>query len=101
MGAKHLMSIRAGGWRCIVLADPLSVALGNEPVRVDGEILGRVTSGGYGYTIERSVAYAYLPPEHAGPGTAVELDIFGEWVGGEVAEEPLFDPGGERVRGSA
>jgi 4-methylaminobutanoate oxidase (formaldehyde-forming) len=84
-----------------VLEDPRSVALGNEPVRVGGEVLGRVTSGGYGYTIERSVAYAYLPAEHAEPGTAVELDIFGEWVGGEVAEEPLFDPGGERVRGSA
>ena len=84
-----------------MLEDPRSVALGNEPVRVGGEILGRVTSGGYGYTVERSIAYAYLPPERAEPGTAVELDIFGEWVGGEVAEEPLFDPGGERVRGSA
>jgi 4-methylaminobutanoate oxidase (formaldehyde-forming) len=85
---------------CIVLEDPRSVALGNEPVRVDGEVSGRVTSGGYGYTIERSVAYAYLPAERTEPGTGVELDIFGEWVGGEVAEEPLFDPAGERVRGS-
>ncbi len=49
--------------RCIVLEDPRSVALGNEPVRVDGEIVGRVTSGGYGYTVERSIAYAYLPAE--------------------------------------
>jgi glycine cleavage system aminomethyltransferase T len=86
---------------CITLEDPRSVALGNEPVRVDGDIVGRVTTGGYGYSVERSVAYAYLPPEHAEPGTAVELDIFGQWVGGEVAREPLFDPGGERVRGSA
>jgi glycine cleavage system aminomethyltransferase T len=86
---------------CITLEDPRSVALGNEPVRVDGQIAGRVTTGGYGYTVERSVAYAYLPPEHAEPGTAVELDIFGRWVGGQVATEPLFDPGGERVRGSA
>jgi 4-methylaminobutanoate oxidase (formaldehyde-forming) len=86
---------------CIVLDDPRSVALGNEPVRVGGEIAGRVTSGGYGYTIERSVAYAYLPAERSSPGTRVELDIFGEWVGGEVVKEPLFDPGGERVRASA
>ena len=67
---------------------------------MNGDVLGRVTSGGYGYTIERSVAYAYLPAEHAEPGTGVELDIFGEWIGGEVAKEPLFDPRGERVRGS-
>jgi glycine cleavage system aminomethyltransferase T len=87
--------------RCITLEDARSVALGNEPVRVDGEIVGRVTTGGYGYTVERSVAYAYLPPDRAEPGTAVELDIFGSWVAGEVSGEPLFDPSGERVRGSA
>lgn len=70
-------------------------------MQVDGEIVGRVTTGGYGYTVERSVAYAYLPPDRSDRGTAVELDIFGSWVGGEVTSEPLFDPGGERVRGSA
>ncbi len=83
--------------RCLVLEDPRSVALGNEPVRVDGEIAGRVTTGGYGYTVGRSIAYAYLPPEHE-VGTAVEVDIFGRWVAGEVAAEPLHDPRGERVR---
>ena len=83
---------------CLTLADPRSVALGNEPVRVEGEIAGRVTSGGYGYTVERSIAYAYLPPDRAEPGTAVEVEIFGEWIPGEVAAEPLFDPRGERIR---
>ncbi len=83
---------------CLVLEDPRSVALGSEPVRVDGEIVGRVTSGGYGYTVERSIAYAYLPVESATPGTRVETEIFGEWIGGAVAEEPLFDPKGERIR---
>src|SRR5205807_5999053 len=83
---------------CLVLDDPRSVALGSEPVRVGGEILGRVTSGGYGYTVERSIAYAYLPATFAGRGTSVEVEIFGEWIPGTVAEEPLFDPAGERVR---
>src|SRR5215203_3841862 len=40
--------------RCLTLADPRSIALGNEPVRVGGEIVGRVTSGGYGHTVGRS-----------------------------------------------
>ena len=84
--------------RCLTLEDPRSVALGNEPVRVDGEVIGRVTSGGYGYTVERSIAYAYLPSELE-VGTRLEVDLFGEWVSGEVAGEPLFDPKGERVRG--
>jgi glycine cleavage system aminomethyltransferase T/glycine/D-amino acid oxidase-like deaminating enzyme len=83
--------------RCVVLEDPRSVALGNEPVRVDGDVLGRVTSGGYGYTVERSIAYAYLPAD-VQLGTTVEVDIFGRWVTGELVEEPLWDPKGERVR---
>ncbi|HEY2161979.1 MAG TPA: glycine cleavage T C-terminal barrel domain-containing protein [Solirubrobacteraceae bacterium] len=84
--------------RCIVLEDPRSVALGNEPVQVGGEVVGRVTSGGYGYTVERSIAYAYLPAS-VELGTEVAIDVFGEWVGGAVTTEPLFDPAGKRVRG--
>jgi glycine cleavage system aminomethyltransferase T len=83
--------------RCLVLDDPRAVALGNEPVRVDGAIAGRVTSGGYGYTVERSIAYAYLPPDLP-DATRVEIDVFGEWVPGTVSAEPLFDPAGERLR---
>jgi glycine cleavage system T protein len=83
---------------CLVLDDPRSVALGEEPVRVNGRICGRVTSGGYGYTVDRSIAYAYVPPEVAEAGHAVEVEIFGRWVPGEVAAEPLFDPKGERLR---
>src|ERR1019366_4296250 len=79
--------------RAITLTDARAVALGNEPVRVGGEILGRVTSGGYGYTVARSIAYAYLPSEIA-EGAEVEIDIFGEWMPGVVAVEPLFDPTG-------
>ncbi|TMC52631.1 MAG: FAD-dependent oxidoreductase [Chloroflexi bacterium] len=82
---------------CLVLDDPRSIALGSEPVRIDGEVAGRVTSGGYGYTVAQSIAYAYIPV--ACPvGTAVEVDIFGSWIAGRVAKEPLYDPTGSRVR---
>jgi 4-methylaminobutanoate oxidase (formaldehyde-forming) len=83
---------------CLALDDPRAVALGEEPVRVDGDIVGRVTSGGFGYTVERSIAYADLPAGAADAGRAVEVEIFGGWVRGAVAPEPLFDPKGERVR---
>ena len=85
--------------RAIALADPRRLVLGNEPVRVDGEIVGRVTSGGYGYTVDTSIAYAYVPID-AKPGTPVEVDLFGDWVPGEVVSEPLFDRSGTRVRGA-
>ncbi|MGI9184231.1 MAG: GcvT family protein [Solirubrobacteraceae bacterium] len=83
--------------RCLVLEDPRSVVLGNEPVRVGDDIRGRVTSGGYGYAVKRSIAYAYLP-RAVEVGDAVEVDIFGRWIPGEVAQEPLFDPTGDRLR---
>ena len=83
--------------RCLTLDDPRAIALGSEPVRVGDEAVGRVTSGGYGYTVEKSIAYAYLPAEH-GVGAEVAVEIFGEWVSGVVADEALFDPNGERIR---
>ncbi len=83
--------------RCLALEDQLAVALGSEPVRVGDSLVGRVTSGGYGYTVERSIAYAYLPAEHD-IGTEVAVEIFGEWVPGQVIAEPLYDSAGERIR---
>jgi 4-methylaminobutanoate oxidase (formaldehyde-forming) len=83
---------------CLVLDDPRSVALGSEPVRVGGEISGRVTSGGYGYSVGKSIAYAFVPARFE-VGTAVEVEVFGAWVPGHIAAEPLYDPEGVRVRG--
>ncbi len=65
---------------------------------MEGEVLGRVTSGGYGYSVERSIAFAYVPAAAVEPGRRVEVEIFGEWVEGSIAEEPLWDPAGERIR---
>src|SRR3954469_9090872 len=102
IGREALVDAKECGPRtklcCLVLEDPRSVALGNEPVRIEGEIRGRVTTGGYGYTVGRSIAYAYLPPDRADEGTQVEVEIFGPWIPGRVAREPLLDPHGERVR---
>jgi 4-methylaminobutanoate oxidase (formaldehyde-forming) len=84
---------------CLTLDDPRSIALGSEPVRTkDGDIVGRVTSGGYGYAVGASIAFAYVPVAHAEVGTRLSVDIFGEWIEGEVRAEPLYDPKGERVR---
>ncbi len=101
IGRDALVATKAAGperrLRCLVLDDPLVVCLGNEPVRVGDAVVGRVTSGGQGYAVERSIAYAYLPPD-CGVGTRGEVALFGEWIGFEVAREPLYDPAGERLR---
>ena len=82
----------------IVLDDPRAVVLGNEPVKVDGRMAGRVTSGAYGPYIRLSVAFAYLPVELSAVETAVEILIFGNWIKGKIAKGPLYDPKGLKVR---
>ncbi len=96
IGQPALRAAKAAGltrrMALIVLDDPRQVVLGSEPVRLsDGSarVVGRVTSGGYGYTAQRSMAYAYLPVEHATVGTPVQIDLFGTWVAGTVSASPL------------
>lgn len=83
--------------RCLTLNEPHAVPLGGEPVRVDGKVVGRVTSGGFGYTVDKPIAYAYLPADTA-IGTELSVELFGDWVHGVVAREPLFDPSGARIK---
>ena len=84
--------------RCLVLDDPRAVTLGSEPVRVGASITGRVTSGGYGFRVGASIAYAYLPTEQAAFDTRVEVEVFGEWIGATVVRDSPWDPTGERIR---
>ncbi|AWS40274.1 hypothetical protein DKM19_01935 [Streptosporangium sp. 'caverna'] len=82
---------------CLVLDDPRQVCLGGEPVRVGGRPASRVTSGGYGHRVDRSIAYAYLPAG-AAPGDRVEVGVTGTWVDATVTAEPLYDPSSTRIR---
>jgi 4-methylaminobutanoate oxidase (formaldehyde-forming) len=102
VGREALAAQQAAGparrLRTLRLADPLDVALGSEPVRVGGEVVGRVTSGGQGFRIGASLALAYLPSDGAGLGTAVEVEVFGRWIPAEVVADSAYDPKGERIR---
>jgi glycine cleavage system aminomethyltransferase T len=55
-----------------------------------------VTSGGYGYTVQKSIAYSYLPVEREAAAVAVAVD--GDWIEAEVAPGALYDPKGTRIR---
>jgi 4-methylaminobutanoate oxidase (formaldehyde-forming) len=83
---------------CLTLAEPTAIAIGNEPVRIKDEVVGWVTSGGYGYSIGKSAAYSYLPMAYTAAGTALDVEIMGERIAAVVASEPLWDPKGERIR---
>ena len=74
---------------CLTVDDPHSVPQGREPVYADGRPAGYVTSGAYGWTIGKNLAYAWLPVEYARPRTRVEIECFGKRLPAKVAAEPL------------
>jgi dimethylglycine dehydrogenase len=73
-------------------------AIGDEPVFQGDEIVGRVTSGGYGHTVGKSLAMAYVKSELAKPGTRVDISILGHRYPAEVVPTPYYDPENERLK---
>ena len=71
---------------------------GGEAVYLEDEVITRVRSGGYGYTIRKNILYAYLPVGLAKIGTRVEVELIeGRYVA-EVTQTVLYDPKGEKLR---
>ncbi|MEO1611529.1 MAG: glycine cleavage T C-terminal barrel domain-containing protein, partial [Pseudomonadota bacterium] len=74
-------------------------ASGSEPIfTVDGKPAGKVSSGAYGYHVDKSLALAHLYAHAAEPGTEVDVFILGKPHRAKVLAEPPFDPRGERLR---
>ena len=83
---------------CLLFDDRTHLVMGKEPVLKGDRRIGYVTSAGFGYTVGRSIAYAYLPTEHAEVGTGVEVEYFGRRYPATVSGEPLYDPGMTRLK---
>ena len=74
-------------------------AIGDEPIRYEGEVKGWVTSGGYAHASRVSVAMGYVAKEIADKQYGWSIDILGETLPAAPQIEPLFDPSAERMRG--
>ncbi|NOE24770.1 FAD-dependent oxidoreductase [Ruegeria sp. HKCCD6157] len=83
--------------------DPEVVLLGRETIYRNGERVGWLTSGGYGYTVEKSIGYGYIrnangvDAQYVTSGT-YELDVATQRVPCEVTLKPLYDPQMSRVK---
>ncbi len=101
IGREALVKIKAEGVQrklCTITMNPDVVAYGGEAVYVDEKIVGRLRSGGYGFTVNKSIGYVYLPIEISKTGTPLEVECFGEMIRGEVAADVLYDPKGEKLK---
>ena len=97
--AKPLAKRLAG----FTIADPRAVLVGRETILRNGSPVGYLTSGGYGYTLQRSIGYGYVrnadgvSDDFLRSG-AYEIVVASETFPAEIGLEPFYDPSNERVK---
>ena len=102
LGREQLLAGRERGlnYRLVTLeiqgADDAD-ALGNNALTRDGELIGRATSGGFGFRTGQSLALGMVRPEYAQAGIDMEIDILNKNYRAVVVPESPFDPDNERL----
>ncbi len=107
LGREALVEQRQTGLKrrltCFTADDNDVVLLGRETIYRNGERVGWLTSGGYGYTVDRSIGYGYVrnqagvDREYLRSGN-YELEVASRRVPASIHFGPLYDPGNERIR---
>ncbi|MES0828222.1 FAD-dependent oxidoreductase [Ruegeria sp. SCP11] len=72
--------------------------LGGEAVYRNGDKVGSISSGGYGPVSGRNLAFAFVQPEAALPGTKLQVMVFGNLYPATVLFEAVLDPENLRLR---
>ena len=73
-------------------------ARGSEAIYKGGELVGRATSGGYGFRVDKSLALGLVQAAHAPIGTELDIEILGKLHPATVIEESPYDPRNEALR---
>ena len=85
--------------RIFMVVDALDCdVMGDEPIWLDGKVVGWVTSGGYGHFVDQSLAQGYIPTELFKPEMKLEIEILGERRAARLQMDPPFDPEAKRMR---
>ena len=64
----------------------------------DGTVVGRATSGGFGFRLEKSLALAMVRPDLAIAGTKLMIDILDQRLSATVLEDSPYDPNNVQLR---
>ena len=74
-------------------------AIGGNPIRLaDGNVIGRATSGGYGFRLNKSLALAMIRPDLTNVGTKLMVDVLDHCLHATVLEESPYDPDNQKLR---
>ena len=87
-------------WTCVYMDIDAEDAdcLGSETVYLNGRRVGAISSGGYGHWVGRSLAFAYVEPQCAAPGTELSVAVLNTRRAARVLAEPVYDPASEKPR---
>jgi len=103
VGRAAALEEKAGGGKLRLVTFTVDArdadASGDEPIWHDGRVIGWVTSGGYGHSVQRSLALGYVPKEYAEVASGFEIEILGERCQATRQVAAVFDPDGSRMRG--
>ncbi len=84
------------------LTDPAPLLYHNEPVLRDGQVVGHLTSGGYGHHLGAALGMGYIPCDGQTAAEMLsshyEVDVMGVRVPAEAQLKPFYDPTGERAK---
>jgi len=103
-GREALINEKAAGLEyqlCLLTLDSTDVdaSVGMEPVYAGDQLVGQVTSGGYGHRIEKSLALAYIRTDSL--DAELEVKVLGRKYPAQIAKGPLYDPKGECLKSDA
>ena len=73
-------------------------AMGNEPVYHKNKIVGVVTSGGYGFRVKKSLAFAYVKSDLANTGTELEIEIQGQRKKTKILDSVVYDSDNQKLK---
>jgi 4-methylaminobutanoate oxidase (formaldehyde-forming) len=96
IGRQAMLKIKSDGIKqqlctLVVGGDNYLTLYGGEAVLHEGRVISRLRSAGYGFSVQKNIGYAYLPPKMASEKPVLEIDIFGETVSAEVVPRVLYD----------
>jgi glycine cleavage system T protein len=103
IGKKALSSLKDQGIKqrlfTLTIGDEDYLTLyGGEAVALDGKIITRLRSAGYGHSVKKNIGFAYLPPDLAEQEPELMVEVFGEMIPARVMPDVLYDPKGHAIR---
>jgi 4-methylaminobutanoate oxidase (formaldehyde-forming) len=99
LGRETIGAIRTAGPKrrlCSLAVEGFAPFLGGETILKDGRIVGQTASCGYGHTVGKTIAFAWLPTDVADQ-KAFEIEAFGQTYAATEVARTIYDPGNERL----